>query len=165
MRSDTHGMPSPNSFASLLRASKFVALGDFRNKVIQGTVCQVFKDDLYVDLGLKFNAVVKRPRENGKLYVRGSVVRVKLLDYEITDRFIGADRDLSLFEADAILLGLDSTPIGKLTDKRIEISDSKTRTKVPSEASVSRRRGRSRVQAQTDPQAPLETQDPVKSTG
>jgi small subunit ribosomal protein S28 len=46
------------------------------------------------------------------LYVRGSTVRLKLLDYEIADRFIGSSKMSSLLEADAVLLGLESTPIG-----------------------------------------------------
>lgn len=66
---------------------------------------------MYVDVGLKFHAVVKRPRED-RMYVRGSTVKLKLLDYEITDRFIGSKVDTSLLEADAILLGLETTPVG-----------------------------------------------------
>lgn len=100
------------SFATLLRQSKFITQGDFRNAVIKGTVFHMTQDDLYVDLGMKFHAVVKKPVQDKRLYVRGSVVKVKLLDYEISDKFVGSDSHTSLLEADAILLGLESTPIG-----------------------------------------------------
>lgn len=99
------------TFATLLRQSKFISMGDFRNATVVGKVFHVTNDDLYVDFGMKFHAVVKRPQTDGKLYVRGSKVNLKLIDYEITDKFIGADH-MSLFEADAILLGLESTPVG-----------------------------------------------------
>lgn len=103
-------------FASLLRNSEFIKLGDIRNAVVVGKIFHTVGDDLYVDLGLKFHTVVKRPQTNPKLYVRGSKVRMKLLSYEITDRFIGEDGPRTLLEADAILLGLESTPVG--TGKR-----------------------------------------------
>lgn len=77
-----------------------------------GKVFHLTNDDLYVDVGLKFHAVVKKPRDDSRLYVRGSVVTLKLLDYELTDRFIGSDSMTSLLETDAILLGLESTPVG-----------------------------------------------------
>lgn len=99
-------------FAELLRTSKFIELGDFRNKTITGTVFHMTTNDLYVDVGLKFHAVVKKPRNEAYKYVRGAQVSVKLIDYEITDRFVGTKKDVSMFEADAILLGLVSSPIG-----------------------------------------------------
>lgn len=100
------------SFAALIRQSKFITLGDFRNATVIGKVFHTTNDDLYVDVGMKFHAVVKKPQEDRRLYVRGSTVKLKLLDYEITDKFIGSDKVTSLLEMDAILLGLDSTPIG-----------------------------------------------------
>ena len=103
------------SFATLLRQSAFIAQGDFRNANVIGKVFHLTDDDLYVDVGLKFHAVVKKPQENRKLYVRGSTVRLRLIDYEITDRFIGTDKPTSLLEADAVLLGLESTPVGSKT--------------------------------------------------
>lgn len=78
----------------------------------KGKIFHVHKDDLYVDFGMKFHAVVRRPSDQGKTYVRGATVKIKLLDYEITDRFIGSEGESSLLEADAILLGLESTPVG-----------------------------------------------------
>lgn len=100
------------SFATLLRNSKFITQGDFRNATVIGRIFHITNDDLYVDVGMKFHAVVRRPQQDGKFYVRGATVKLRLIDYEITDRFIGSDTDTSLLEADAVLLGLDSTPIG-----------------------------------------------------
>jgi small subunit ribosomal protein S28 len=105
------------SFATLLRNSKFITQGDFRNSTVLGQVFHVVNDDLYVDFGMKFHAVVKKPREDAKLYVRGSTVRLKLIDYEIADRFIGSSKMTSLLEADAVLLGLESTPVGSKRQK------------------------------------------------
>lgn len=102
-----------SSFATLLRQSKFIALGDFRNSTVVGTVFHTTDNDLYVDFGMKFHAVVKKPREESRLFVRGATVQLKLLDYELSDRFVGSDHETSLLESDAILLGLESTPVGK----------------------------------------------------
>lgn len=106
------------SFATLLRNSKFITQGDFRNSTVIGRIFHITNDDLYVDVGMKFHAVVKRPQQEGKLYVRGALVRMRLRDYEITDQFIGTDTDTSLLEADAVLLGLESTPVGSKQKKK-----------------------------------------------
>lgn len=100
------------SFAKLLRQTKFITQGDFRNAVVIGRVFHVTDEDLYVDVGMKFHAVVRKPRQDDRLYVRNSLVKLRLIDYEITDRFIGTDADTSLLETDAVLLGLESTPVG-----------------------------------------------------
>lgn len=100
------------SFATLLRQSKLITLGDFRNTTVVGKVFHVLNEDLYVDVGLKFNVVVKKPQQDSHLYVRGSTVKLRLIDYEIVDKFIGSENWTTLMEADAILLGLNSTPVG-----------------------------------------------------
>lgn len=51
------------SFAKLLRTSKFVDLGDFTGRILIGRVMHRVNDDLYIDFGLKFNAICKRPEK------------------------------------------------------------------------------------------------------
>lgn len=114
---------SAKIFANLLRSSKFITQGDFRNSLVIGKVFHTTQDDLYVDVGMKFHAVVKKPQQNRHLYVRNSTVKLKLLDYEITDKFIGADSVSTMLEMDAILLGLESSPIATKQAGPVSSSD------------------------------------------
>uniref|UniRef100_A0A1B6MTC5 Uncharacterized protein n=1 Tax=Graphocephala atropunctata TaxID=36148 RepID=A0A1B6MTC5_9HEMI len=98
------------SFLSLLKKSKFVDLGDPEGKIVTGTIFHVVDDDLYVDFGWKFHCVVTRPPKNGHEYVRGARVRLSLKDLELSSRFLGSEKDLTLLEADATLVGLVSSP-------------------------------------------------------
>ncbi|XP_046674773.1 28S ribosomal protein S28, mitochondrial-like, partial [Homalodisca vitripennis] len=98
------------SFLNLLKNSKFVDLGDPEGKIVTGTIFNVVDDDLYVDFGWKFHCVVTRPSKNGHEYVRGARVRLSLRDLELSSRFLGSEKDLTLLEADATLLGLISSP-------------------------------------------------------
>ncbi|TKR70474.1 hypothetical protein L596_022501 [Steinernema carpocapsae] len=98
-----------STFARLFRQSKFVQLGDFEGRAVIGRIVHRVADDCYVDCGLKFPAVCKTPAENAENFVIGANVLMRLHTPELSERFLGSKRDLTLLEADATLLRLYGT--------------------------------------------------------
>ncbi|TNN08194.1 28S ribosomal protein S28 [Schistosoma japonicum] len=95
---------SEKSFSTLLRYSPFIQLGDFESRELIGVVIDnVDNTDLYIDFGGKFHCVCSQPANH--FYPRGSLVRIRLKNPELTDKFMINTKGISIFEADAVLLG------------------------------------------------------------
>lgn len=98
------------SFATLLRNSKFIDLGDPEGRIVTGTIFHIVNDDLYIDFGWKFHCVCTRPNKNPSDYVRGAKVKLRIKDLELSTKFLGQDKDLTILEADVALLGILYSP-------------------------------------------------------
>lgn len=121
----------PQTFAKMFRQSKFVQLGGLKGRLLSGRIVDAVDDDLYVDFGGKFPAVLQRPQKKQRdQYTIGTVVSIRLRTWEMAARFLGASRHISLLEADAQLVGLlkrvdrSSKPRDKDIDLRYRPGDS-----------------------------------------
>jgi len=95
------------TFASLLRNSKLIQVGNPVGKTVVGKIRHETKDDLYIDFGHKFMCVCPKPRDDRGQYLRGTEVKLKIKSLELSERFLGHNSDISLLEADCVLLGLN----------------------------------------------------------
>ncbi|KAG7199540.1 hypothetical protein KM043_014151 [Ampulex compressa] len=101
----------PPTFPSLLRNSALMDLGDPEGKYVHGNIVDIVGDDLYIDFGWKFNCVCPRPKVDPTLYVRGAKVLLLVKSLELSSKFLGAKKDLTILEADCILVSLLSSPL------------------------------------------------------
>ncbi|KAA0192666.1 28S ribosomal protein S28 mitochondrial, partial [Fasciolopsis buskii] len=71
--------------------------------VIGVVIENVNNADLYIDFGGKFHCVCPQPANT--YYPRGSLVRIRLKDPEMTNQFMINAKAITLCEADATFLG------------------------------------------------------------
>lgn len=53
----------PQSFATMLRQSQFVQLGNLKDKILVGRIEEMINNDMYIDFGGKFMCCIQNPSE------------------------------------------------------------------------------------------------------
>ena len=81
--------------------------------MLVGRIYHTVNDDLYIDFGHKFPCVCPRPRRFRNQFVRGAEVRVLVKSLELSEIFLGFDKEMTLMEADCVLLGLNRGDLGR----------------------------------------------------
>ena len=110
-RFQTTASAKEEKFEDIFRRSNFVAAGDpIQDINVRGSVLAIVDDNLYVDVGGKFHAVVTAPMQRKRVYQVGSHVVVRLKNLEMTSHFLGDSKDTSLLEAEEELLGAADPP-------------------------------------------------------
>ena len=94
-----HETGDAQSFRSLLANSRLLAFGDPVGKTFEAEVIAVVDDQLYVDFGSKFHAVIPKPASRGEQFKRGTKLEVLVKDLEVTQHFLGDSTTTSLLEA------------------------------------------------------------------
>ena len=77
-------------------------------QVVVGKIYHTVNDDLYIDFGGKFPAICQRPRRRRNQFVRGTEVKLLIKKMEMSDTFLGYEKEMTLLEADCVLLGLNN---------------------------------------------------------
>jgi len=108
-------------FEQLLDNSPLMQMESFKDEVLIGKISDIVNDDLYIDYGGKFYFVAQRPKKEGDAYQKGTRVLMKLTQYEVTGKFHGEQRALTINESDGFLIGL-YRPRGKNVQNRRRIS-------------------------------------------
>lgn len=66
--SSSSAVEEDKCFGKMFKETAFAKLGRPYGKIVDGKIIHIVKDDLYIDFGWKFHAVVKRPSNKSYRY-------------------------------------------------------------------------------------------------